>query len=108
MRTLAPRFPALAGPVVKAQTCLSTMTPDEHFVMGAHPQNQSVSIACGFSGHGFKFAPVVGEILADLATRGASPHPIQPFSPTRFSSFHGPTVLLPRGARVDACHSCVR
>ena len=86
MRKLAPRFPALAGPVVKAQTCLYTMTPDEHFVIGAHPQTRSVSIACGFSGHGFKFAPVVGEILADLATRGATPHPIQLFSPTRFSN----------------------
>jgi sarcosine oxidase len=86
MKKLTPRFPALAGQVVKAQTCLYTMTSDEHFVIGTHPQNSSVSIACGFSGHGFKFAPVVGEILADLATQGATVHPIRLFSPTRFSN----------------------
>ena len=64
IRTLEPRFPALAGEILKAQTCLYTMSPDEHFIIGPHPQFPSVSLACGFSGHGFKFAPVVGEILA--------------------------------------------
>jgi sarcosine oxidase len=84
-RNLTPRFPDLgAGQIVKAQTCLYTMTPDEHFVIGRHPEFESVSIACGFSGHGFKFAPVVGEILADLATSGATSRPIELFSPLRF------------------------
>jgi sarcosine oxidase len=86
IRKLRPRIPALAGHVIQAQTCLYTMTPDEHFVIGTHPHSPCVSIACGFSGHGFKFAPVVGEILADLATRGATSHPIEIFSPTRFST----------------------
>jgi sarcosine oxidase len=85
MRKLTPRIPTLAGQVVKAQTCLYTMTPDEHFVIGAHPQFHSVSMACGFSGHGFKFAPVVGEILADMATQGKTSLSIEIFSPTRFS-----------------------
>lgn len=84
IRQLCPRFPALAGEVLKAQTCMYTMTPDEHFVIGQHPHFPAVSIACGFSGHGFKFAPVVGEILADLATTGATRHPIGTFSPARF------------------------
>jgi sarcosine oxidase len=84
MRKVAPRMPALSGQIVKAQTCLYTMTPDEHFVIGAHPQAAAVSIACGFSGHGFKFAPVVGEILADLASRGTTSHSIENFSPMRF------------------------
>ena len=53
-----------------------TMTPDEHFMVGHHPEHASVSIACGFSGHGFKFAPVMGEILADLATAGSTSHRI--------------------------------
>jgi sarcosine oxidase len=53
-------------------------------VIGAHPQCASCSIACGFSGHGFKFASVVGEILADLATNGSTAHPIGIFSPIRF------------------------
>ena len=57
------RIPALDGKVLRAQTCMYTMSPDEHFVIGAHPQFASCSIACGFSGHGFKFACVVGEIL---------------------------------------------
>ena len=85
IRQLRPRFPALDGEILKAQTCLYTMTPDEHFIIGLHPQFPSVSLACGFSGHGFKFAPVVGEVLADLATTGKSRHPIEIFSPTRFS-----------------------
>ena len=85
IRQLRPRFPALDGEILKAQTCMYTMTPDEHFIVGQHPENPSVSIACGFSGHGFKFAAVIGEILADLATSGHTNHPIGIFSPTRFS-----------------------
>jgi len=78
------RMPALDGEVVRAKTCLYTMSPDEHFVIGAHPEFLSCTVACGFSGHGFKFAGVVGEILADLATRGSTAHPIGLFSPRRF------------------------
>jgi sarcosine oxidase len=85
IQKLKARMPALDGQVVRAQTCLYTMSPDEHFVIGAHPQLASCSIACGFSGHGFKFASVVGEILADLAMKGSTTHPIGLFSPTRFA-----------------------
>jgi sarcosine oxidase len=81
---LSPRFPSLAGRLVNAQTCMYTMTPDEHFIIGTHPQFSNVSIASGFSGHGFKFASVVGEILADLACGGKTSHPIDVFSPRRF------------------------
>ena len=84
IRNLKPRFPALDGEILRAKTCLYTMTPDEHFVIGIHPERAAVSMACGFSGHGFKFAPVVGEILADLAERGATRHPVELFSPVRF------------------------
>lgn len=76
-------FPHLGLPVVQAKTCLYSVTPDEHFVIGAHPDQPQVSIACGFSGHGFKFVPVVGDILADLATTGTTEHPIDLFDPTR-------------------------
>jgi sarcosine oxidase len=79
------RMPALAGEVVRAKTCLYTMTPDEHFVIGRHPEFASCSVACGFSGHGFKFASVLGEILADLATEGSTSHEIGLFSPLRFA-----------------------
>jgi sarcosine oxidase len=79
------RLPALDGALVRAKTCLYTMTPDEHFVIGAHPTHENCTIACGFSGHGFKFASVMGEVLADLAIKGKTAHPITQFSPLRFS-----------------------
>lgn len=48
--------------------CMYTMTPDEDFIIDRHPQHANVALAAGFSGHGFKFATVIGEHLADLAT----------------------------------------
>jgi sarcosine oxidase len=60
-----------------------TNTPDQHFVLATHPEHEQVTVACGFSGHGFKFVPVVGEILADLATTGTTRHPIGLFGPRR-------------------------
>ncbi len=70
-------LPWLDGPLVQAKTCLYTMTPDAHFVISAHPRHAQVQVACGFSGHGFKFCSVVGEILADLATTGhLAPRPL--------------------------------
>jgi sarcosine oxidase len=62
--------PDLAGSVALARVCLYTNTPDEHFLIDRHPAWPNVVYACGFSGHGFKFASVVGEILADLAMTG--------------------------------------
>jgi len=53
-------------------------------VVGLHPAHANVAIACGFSGHGFKFAPVIGEVLADLASDGATTLPIGFLSPKRF------------------------
>src|SRR5262249_33976436 len=69
-------LPALDGPLVQAKTCLYTMTPDAHFAISKHPRHSQVQIAAGFSGHGFKFCSVVGEILADLAIDGKSRHDI--------------------------------
>ncbi len=63
-------LPALDGPCVHSATCMYSNTPDEHFVIARHPDCANVTVACGFSGHGFKFVPVVGEILADLAMTG--------------------------------------
>ncbi|MEV4640670.1 N-methyl-L-tryptophan oxidase [Actinoplanes sp. NPDC049548] len=76
-------LPTLPGTFLRAKTCLYSNTPDEHFVIATHPSHAAVTVACGFSGHGFKFVPVVGEILADLATRGATRHPIGLFDPRR-------------------------
>jgi sarcosine oxidase len=76
-------LPTLPGRFLTAAACMYTTTPDEHFVIATHPDHEQVTIACGFSGHGFKFVPVVGEILADLATEGATSHPIGLFDPRR-------------------------
>jgi len=76
-------LPALTGPAVHTATCMYSNTPDEHFVITRPDRFTNVTVACGFSGHGFKFVPVVGEVLADLATTGTTAHPIGLFDPTR-------------------------
>ncbi len=63
------------GPTLAMAICMYTMSPDSHFIVDAHPAHPNVSIACGFSGHGFKFAPVVGEIMADLVEHGRTDLP---------------------------------
>jgi sarcosine oxidase len=78
--------PALDGELLYATTCMYTNTPDEHFVISTHPEHPQVAIAAGFSGHGFKFCGVVGEILADLVAAGETDHPIGLFSPTRLGT----------------------
>jgi sarcosine oxidase len=81
---MAERIPAAAGRHVVSKTCMYTTTPDRAFVVGRHPAHQNVIVACGFSGHGFKFVPVIGEVLADLATTGHTGHDIGLFDPGRF------------------------
>lgn len=78
------RIPALNGEVSHSATCMYTMTPDEHFVIDRHPNYPQVVIAAGFSGHGFKFSAVVGEILCDLATARETRFDISLFSGQRF------------------------
>jgi sarcosine oxidase len=82
---MARHVPQLPGTFLRAKTCLYSNTADEHFVIARHPGHAAVTVACGFSGHGFKFVPVVGEILADLAGAGTTRHPIALFDPRRFS-----------------------
>ena len=77
-------FPDGDGPTLSMHTCLFTNTPDTHFVIDAHPDYPNVFIAGGFSGHGFKFCSVVGEILADLAQEGSTHHDISLFRAARF------------------------
>ena len=85
-KAFASRLPDLNGELLDAKTCLYTNTPDGHFVLGVHPEFPQVSLAAGFSGHGFKFTSVMGEVLADLAESGQTRHPIQLFDPSRFRS----------------------
>lgn len=79
-------LPHVAPPATHSAVCMYTMTPDEHFVIDRHPGHENVVFAAGFSGHGFKFASVVGEVLADLALEGATRHPVEFLGPGRFAS----------------------
>jgi len=78
-------IPAAAGPLRLAKTCLYTMTPDRDFLIDRLPGAPNIIVASPCSGHGFKFAPVVGEILADLATEGGTGHDISRFRFGRFA-----------------------
>ncbi len=78
--------PEARGPVVSMAVCMYTNSPDSHFIIDRHPRHDRVLLACGFSGHGFKFAPVIGEIMADLATTGRSVLPIGFLALSRFGT----------------------
>lgn len=80
-------FPGGAGPTMNLATCMFTNTPDHHFIMDLHPEYEQVSFASPCSGHGFKFASVVGEIMADLATEGSTRHDVSLFGLGRFERF---------------------
>ena len=85
LRAFAERyFPAGAGPTLALRTCLFTNSPDEHFLIDRHPDAPEVVVAAGFSGHGFKFCSVVGEILADLTVDGQTRHDVDLFRLARF------------------------
>ena len=77
-------FPEAAGPTMRLATCMFTNSPDEHFILDTLPDHPQVVVGAGFSGHGFKFATVIGEILADLAAEGETDHPIEMFQLDRF------------------------
>ncbi len=83
---LAKLMPDAAGEVLSVSTCMYTNTPDYHFIIDRHPAHEHVVLACGFSGHGFKFASVFGEVLADLALQGETAQPIELFALRRFKS----------------------
>ncbi|WP_042203472.1 N-methyl-L-tryptophan oxidase [Paenibacillus camerounensis] len=85
-RVLEAYMPGAAGRLLKGSVCKYEHTPDEDFIIDRHPQHANVLVAGGFSGHGFKFSSVVGEILADLATRGTTGHNISPFALSRFAT----------------------
>ena len=79
-------FPEAAGPALSLKACMYTNSPDGHFILDVHPDHPQVSLAAGFSGHGFKFASVIGEIMADLAMRGETPHDLSLFRLSRFAA----------------------
>jgi sarcosine oxidase len=86
LRPLVERcFPAAAGRLLMLRTCPFEPSPDENFIVDRHPQSGRAVVAAGFSGRGFKFCSVVGEILADLVVDGATRHDVDLFGFARFS-----------------------
>ena len=78
-------LPGVFDFILSTKICLYANSPDENFIIDKLPgYEENVSIACGFSGHGFKFASVVGEILADLAINRKTDHPIKFLNAKRF------------------------
>jgi sarcosine oxidase len=78
-------LPEVSTRVTDHATCLYTMSPDENFIVDLHPAHVNVVFAAGLSGHGFKFAPILGRALADLALDGTTQLPISFLSLGRFS-----------------------
>jgi glycine/D-amino acid oxidase-like deaminating enzyme len=83
MPKLAGSFREAQSRLVRSTTCLYTMTPDEDFLVDRHPQYNNVVFAAGFSGHGFKFAPLIAVALADLVLDGKTQLPIEFLSRNR-------------------------
>jgi sarcosine oxidase len=86
---IADHIPAANGRMIGAETCLYTMTPDADFLIDRLPGAPNIIVASPCSGHGFKFAPVIGEILADLTTAGTTRHDIARFRLARFGTLAG-------------------
>ena len=82
-------MPGAAATFREAKPCMYSLTPDGNFVIDRHPHHPNVILCGGFSGHGFKFAPVIGEIAADLALDGRSRHQIDFLSLQRFKTASG-------------------
>jgi sarcosine oxidase len=79
-------FPQAHPTLARHAVCMYTLSPDQHFILDHRPESSAVTLACGFSGHGYKFASVIGEILADLSLDGQTRHPIDFLRLSRFGS----------------------
>jgi sarcosine oxidase len=83
--------PNTANGLAEHQTCLYTMSPDEHFIVDQYPGEPHVVFAAGLSGHGFKFTPVLGKALAEMALNGGTELPVDFLGLKRFApTFGGP------------------
>jgi sarcosine oxidase len=86
VRAMEDWMPRAAATFRIAKPCPYSLTPDANFVVDRHPDHPHLILCGGFSGHGFKFAPVIGEVCADLALEGESRHQIDFLSLRRFAS----------------------
>jgi len=78
--------PGVSRDLLRQEVCLYTMSPDEHFVVDQHPESERVFLVAGLSGHGFKFASVLGEIAAEWAAGRGLPASIEFLRCRRFAS----------------------
>ncbi|MHB8590182.1 MAG: N-methyl-L-tryptophan oxidase [Candidatus Dormibacteraceae bacterium] len=83
-RYVRTRLRGVTQRVTRTVTCMYTNTPDRHFAIGLHPEDPRVVVISACSGHGFKFAPVIGDVAADLACERGTSRDISRFSLTRF------------------------
>jgi sarcosine oxidase len=88
LETLNRILPGAGGRLLWSEHCWYAMSPDCDFFVDRHPDYANVVFGGGFSGHGFKFAPVIGEALANLATRGHTELPIDFLSVRRIVESH--------------------
>lgn len=103
LRQFAERyFPDGCGPTMNLETCLFTNTADNHFVIDVHPTYPQVCFASPCSGHGFKFASVIGEVMADLAEIGITRHDISLF---RLERLLQPDRRAPHGPAAHGSHA---
>lgn len=98
---LSKYLPDADGPLLSMRVCMYTMSPDQHFVIDRHPAHERVTIGCGFSGHGFKLAPVMGEALADLALHGRSELPVAFLGRARFAAARPAAGAAPADRTLD-------
>ena len=92
---LGDTLPDASGQILRAETCLYTNTPDAHFLLDLHPKRPNIVAACPCSGHGFKFAPAIGEAIADLAIDRRSRHDLHLF---RFERLLGAAAASAAGS----------
>ncbi|HEY1581640.1 MAG TPA: FAD-dependent oxidoreductase, partial [Chthoniobacterales bacterium] len=85
VRAMDAWMPGAAALFRAAKPCPYSLSPDAHFIVDRHPDHPRLILCGGFSGHGFKFAPVIGEICGDLALENDSRHQIDFLSLRRFA-----------------------
>ncbi|XP_075931584.1 peroxisomal sarcosine oxidase [Anarhichas minor] len=83
-RIIARCFPGLVPEPAVVESCMYTMTPDQHFVLDRHPSHSNIVFAAGFSGHGFKFGPIIGKLLCELILGEVPSYDLSPFRIRRF------------------------
>ncbi|XP_061683994.1 peroxisomal sarcosine oxidase isoform X2 [Syngnathoides biaculeatus] len=89
-RYIAHYLPGVIPDPAVIESCMYTLTPDRHFVLDRHPAYGNIVIGAGFSGHGFKFGPVIGKLLCELSLGELPSYDLSPFQISRFQTIKSP------------------